>query len=313
MRMRQMSPSRGWASDACLDCGLVGRRGKTSMVPAHADASIVTSPTDGLQSDRVVHKWPQVARDGYAAVPVIAADVGSRRYIARVLQRVGFKVVSFAELPEALSALARQQYDAVVLSGRDECVEWCSAVHELRPDLPVLFVLQDAREAAVAHVLDAGADCLEAPFLESDLIARARLLFRLVWRRHGLVIPGSGNSIRLDLVRPGVHVGGREVALTKLEYRTLWVLSQDLGGISRFSDIERSVWGDAAGARRLALRGVIAGLRQKLIGRSDDQLLLQTEPRVGYRLLSSWCSDADRWFSDPGRNLPKSTDTHCTI
>ena len=287
MRTRQMSPSRGWASDACLDWGLVGRRGKTSMVLAHADVSIIASPTGGLRSDRVVHKWPQVARDGYAAVPVIAADIGSRRYIARVLQSVGYKVVSFAELPEALSALATQQYDAVVLSGRDECVEWCSAVHELRPDLPVLFVLQDVREAAVARILDAGADCLESPFLESDLIARAMLLYRLVWRRYGLNMPGSGNSFRLDLVRPRVHVGGRDVALTKAEYRTLWVLTQCLGGISRFSDIERSVWGDAAAARRLALRRVIGSLRQKLTGHSDDQLLLQTEPRIGYRLLSS--------------------------
>lgn len=285
--MRHVSTSRGWSSDACPDRGLFGPHGKTSTVPARAGASIITSPSDGFQRDPVVRKWPLVAQDGYAAVLVIAADVGSRRYIARVLQNVGYKVVSFVEPLEALSAPAKQQYDAVVLSGRNEGADWCSAVHELRPDLPVLFVLQDANEAAVVQMLDAGADCLEAPFLESDLIARARLLFRLVWRRHGLVLPGSGNSFRLDLVRPRVHVGGREVALTKVEYRTLWVLAQGRGGISRFSDIETSVWGDATAARREALHNVISRLRKKLTGRSDDQLLLQTEPRMGYRLLSS--------------------------
>lgn len=284
--MRQLSVAPERSSNVCLDRSQSHRSGDVATASVCVDAPVISSQSDMIWRGHIVRKWPQVALDGYASVPVVAADAGSRRYIARVLQSAGYKVISFVDPQAALTALAQHQFDVIVLSGHEEGAEWCSAVHELRPELPVLFVLQDGSPVEVAQVLDAGADCLEAPFLESDLVARARLLFRLVWRRYGL-IHASGAGFHLDLVRPRVNVRGREIALTELEYRTLWVLAQSRGGVARFSDIERSVWGDAAGARRLALRRIIHTLRQKLTGRFDDQPLLQTERGIGYRLLSS--------------------------
>lgn len=278
--MRQLSVSLS------LDRSLPEQSGDMPTASVCVGAPVITSQSDMIWRGHVVRKWPQVALDGYASVPVVAADAGSRRYITRVLQSAGYKVMSFVEPQAALGALAQYQYDVVVLSGHEEGLDWCSSIHELRPEIPILFVLQSGSPDTVAQVLDADADCLEAPFLESDLVARARLLFRLVWRRYGLV-HASGTGFRLNMVRPRVHVRGREIALTELEYRTLWVLAQAKGGVSRFSDIERSVWGDAAGVRRLALRRVIHTLRQKLTGRCDDQRFLQTERGVGYRLLLS--------------------------
>ncbi|HZV07651.1 MAG TPA: helix-turn-helix domain-containing protein [Gemmataceae bacterium] len=79
--------------------------------------------------------------------------------------------------------------------------------------------------------------------------------------------------------------GGREIALTAVEYRALWTLAQRRGSVSRFCDLEKSVWGTSSSARRAALRQVIQSLRRKLTGRSDDQRLLKTERCIGYRLL----------------------------
>jgi hypothetical protein len=60
---------------------------------------------------------------------------------------------------------------------------------------------------------------------------------------------------------------------------------QSRGGVLRFRDIERRVWGNAACSQRMALRRVIQSLRRKLTGRSNEKLLLKAEPRVGYRLV----------------------------
>ncbi len=283
--MRPESVSHDWTTAERRDLPLVEPLNDAQTTSNSADAAIVPAWNDKFERERVVRRWPQVALDGRAAIPVIALDAGSRRYIARVLQRVGYKVAGFVEPQALLSALTRWQYDVLVLSGHEEQLKWCSAVHVIRPELPMLFVLQNGSSATIAQVLDAGADCLEAPFLEADLVARAKLLFRIAWRKYGLTLPGSESRIRLDVARPRVRIEDRDIALTEVEYRTLWVLAQSQGGVSRFCDIEKSVWGASSCERRTALRRVIQSLRRKLTGRSDDQHLLKTERCVGYRLL----------------------------
>jgi hypothetical protein len=121
--------------------------------------------------------------------------------------------------------------------------------------MPVLFVLEDDSPEGVARLIEAEADdCLAAPFETSDLLARITRLFRLMWQRHGMTVHSGGSSFRVDLVRRCAHVGGREIALSGLEYRTLWVLAQSRGGVPRFRDIERRVWENAACSQRMALR-----------------------------------------------------------
>lgn len=285
MQKRQQPMSRSRSRDGLFDLPLTELPSNLPTAATSAADPIITTQSGGFEDECVVYRWPQVALDGHAAIPVIEPDAGSRRYIARTLQRAGYKVATFVEPQAAMRALAQHQYDVAVLSGRRQELLWCAAVRDVRPELPVLFVLQDGDSDTVARVVDSGVDCLEAPFLESDLIARTGLLFRLVWRQYGLAIPDGESALRLDLRQPHAHVRGREIALTEVEYRTLWVLALGRGGVSRFCDIERSVWGDSTEARRIALRRVIHSLRLKMTGCLDDQLLLKTERCVGYRLL----------------------------
>lgn len=272
------------SGDAGLELRLA--RSPTNGTTASASAAdpVVALQSGGLD-ERVVRQWPQVALDGYAAIPVIASDAGSRRYITRILQRAGCKATGFTEPRAVLGALAERQYDVAVVSGDPAELPWCASLLSVRPELPMLFVFQNGDPDTITQVVDSGIDCLEAPFLESDLIARAGLLFRAVWRQHGLAIPGGEAAVRLHLRQPRAHVEGREISLTAVEYRTLWTLAQSRGGVSRFCDLEKSVWGTSSSARRAALRQVIQSLRRKLTGRSDDQRLLKTERCIGYRLL----------------------------
>jgi len=257
-----------------------------TAAPASPSAPAVTvlSQVEEFPSRSLLVRWPQVALDGCAAVPVVASDPAMRRYIARILQRHGYKATGFAEPQAVLGSLAQHQYDVAVLSGHLGNLTWCSVIREVRPHLPILLILQGGDSEVVGRLIDAGVDCFEAPFLEADLVARTKLLFRAAWRQYGLAVPGGYNRFRLDVARSRVKVGDSEVTLTDAEYRTLWFLVQRPGAVSQFSDIEESVWGKSSNRRRIALRAVIRSLRRKLSGRSDDQSLLRTERCIGYRL-----------------------------
>ncbi|AUC97569.1 hypothetical protein CWS35_27465 [Bradyrhizobium sp. SK17] len=287
MHMQSQPMSHIRSGDVSLE--LRPARSPTNRTIASASAvdPIVALQSGALEDERVVRQWPQVALDGYGAIAVIASDAASRRYITRILQRAGCMATGFTEPQAVLDPLAEREYDVAVVSGDPAELPWCASLLGVRPDLAMLFAFQSGNSDTIAKAIDSGIDCLEAPFLESDLIARSGLLFRSVWRQRGLIIPGGEAAVRLHLYRPRVQVRGREIALTPVEYRTLWALAQSRGGVSRFCDLEKSVWGTSSNARRVALRQVIQGLRRKLNERSDDQRLLKTERCVGYRLLST--------------------------
>jgi two-component system KDP operon response regulator KdpE len=104
--------------------------------------------------------------------------------------------------------------------------------------------------------------------------------------------PRASSELQLDLIQPRVRLGGHEVKLTLLEYRTLWVLSQGRGAVVAFSVIERHVWGDTGKRRRHALSRLVRSLRDKLTDGSVASVLLLTEPRVGYRLCPTTLASA---------------------
>jgi DNA-binding response OmpR family regulator len=230
--------------------------------------------------------WPPTAVCGPAPVLVIDRDPGRRRYVGRVLRVAGCAVTGFAD-PVAAQAAAGQGCDVLVLALDPREQDWLTALRTCRPAwaAPLLVLLEDDSSEAVARALDAGADdCLVAPFDAGDLSARFLRLLRLAWQRRGMApLPGLPN-MQLDLARPRVRVDGREIRLTMLEYRTLWVLAQGDGGVLSFSEIEARVWGGAGKPHRWALRRVIHNLRRKLGSGPSGHVRLTAEPRVGYRL-----------------------------
>jgi DNA-binding response OmpR family regulator len=223
-----------------------------------------------------------MALSGRAAVLVIDADAGRRRYIGRILRAAGCAVAGFADPAAARPALEQKRCDVVLLSLDAQQQDWMAALQACRPahGVPVFALLEDVSGDAVARMLEAGADdCLAAPFDASDLSARIVRLLHLGWRRCGMAAPDANAGLQLDPTRLCVRLGGHEIRLSKLEYRMLWVLAQGRGAVLSFGDIGTRVWGDRGKPQRRALRRVIHNLRRKL---GDDLLL--AEPRVGYRL-----------------------------
>jgi two-component system, OmpR family, KDP operon response regulator KdpE len=231
--------------------------------------------------------WPQAALFGHALVLVIDGDAGRRRYIGRILRAAGCTATVCTDPTAAQPAPIESRCDALLLSLDPPQEDWIArmrACRAVRP-VPMLVLLENAGPEAVARMLDAGADdCLAIPFDAADLSARLARLLRVVWRRRGMAPLDRVADMQLDLARPRVRMNGRDMPLTKLEYRTLWVLAQGEGAVLSFRDIELRAWGDSGKSHHRALRRVIRNLRRKLGSGPSGDVRLLAEPRVGYRL-----------------------------
>lgn len=231
--------------------------------------------------------WHQTALTGHAAVLVIDSDAESLRYIQRSLAASGWAVTGVRDLDSARTILAEKRHDIVLLSLDPRCTGWPTLVRACREAsaAPLFALAENSDAAAVAEVLEQDVDdCLATPFNESDLHIRIRRLLHLGCLRRGVTPPRGPGGLRFDLVRSRVCQGRREIRLTSLEYRTLWVLAEGNGAALTFRAIEARVWGDDGRCHRLSLRRLVRRLRQKLSIGTPETVRLQTEPRVGYRL-----------------------------
>ncbi|HWR90410.1 MAG TPA: winged helix-turn-helix domain-containing protein, partial [Dissulfurispiraceae bacterium] len=91
-------------------------------------------------------------------------------------------------------------------------------------------------------------------------------------------------TIRVDLTKRQVFVGGKEIHLTPIEYRLLALLIRNAGKVVTHSQILREVWGPPYAGQTQYLRVYMAQLRHKLEDDPARPRFLLNEPGVGYRL-----------------------------
>src|SRR4051794_26707681 len=164
-------------------------------------------------------------------VLVVDDDPDVRDSLRRSLTFEGYTVETAADGHAALSAIAAERPDAVVLDLQMPGLgglETCRRLRERGDDVPVLMLT--ARDATRDRVtgLDAGADdYLPKPFALEELLARLRALLR---RRSGPGAAGADGAdgamltfadVRLDAGSHEVTRAGHPVVLTRTEYDLL--------------------------------------------------------------------------------------------
>ena len=139
---------------------------------------------------------------------------------------------------------------------------------------PAAAVVRDSARAAVAK-----------PFGVGELLARIRVALR-----HSSQ-PTAGTDpvievgpLRMDFAEHRVTVGGRDVRLTRTEYKLLATLVRHSGKVLTHRQLLTEVWGINAIAQTHYLRVYMAQLRHKIERDPTRPSLLLTEPGVGYRL-----------------------------
>jgi two-component system, OmpR family, KDP operon response regulator KdpE len=134
--------------------------------------------------------------------------------------------------------------------------------------------------------LDLGADDYVAkPFAVGELLARIRAALRRSPAAAAGTVVRFG-AVEVDLDKRVVRVDAQDVHLTPNEYKLLQVLIQHAGKVLTQRQLLNEVWGPQHTEQAQYLRVYIAQLRRKLERNPARPKHLQTEPGVGYRLVT---------------------------
>ena len=196
----------------------------------------------------------------------------------------GYEVRSASTGEQGLEEVVRRRPDVLLLDlmlpGIDG-LEVCRRVR-LLSDVPIIAVTARGDSTDVVAGLEAGADdYVTKPVVASVLAARIRAVLRRVPVR-----PSETRVGDLELRTDSAVVlrRGKELSLTKTEYKLLCELAEQPGAVKTREDLLRNVWGyDYFGDTRL-LDVHVRRLRVKVEDDPGDPQLILTVRVIGYRL-----------------------------
>jgi two-component system response regulator MprA len=220
-------------------------------------------------------------------VLVVDDDRGVREAVDRALRVAGFETDLAADGLQALAAIGRRPPDAVVLDVMMPAMDGLAVCRRLRTAgdrTPVLLLT--ARDAVRdrVHGLEAGADdYLPKPFDLDELLARLRALIRRsLWSDPSEDVL-SAAGVELDLRAYEVRRDGRELELTRTEFRLLELFLRHPGQVLTRELISERIWSYQFGRTSNPLEVYVGYLRRKLEAQSEPRVL-HTVRGVGYVL-----------------------------
>jgi two-component system, OmpR family, KDP operon response regulator KdpE len=221
-------------------------------------------------------------------VLVVDDDSQMRRAVTNALSARGYSVLTATSGEAALSVMAEEQLDLVLLDLGLPGIEGHEVIKRLRSwsELPVIVIsVRESQEEKVA-ALDAGADDYVAkPFGMKELLARMRAVQRRVTAEIEPVPILHFDDLEIDLLKKLVKLDGESIHLTPTEYRLLESMATNPGKLLTHQWLLQQVWGRGYGTESHYLRIYVKQLRQKLKDTPSAPRWITTEPGLGYRWL----------------------------
>jgi len=235
-------------------------------------------------SDRVV---PDVQHE----ILIIEDDAEIRRFLRATLSAAHYRLQEAATVAEGLAQASYRPPDVILLDlglPDGDGVDVIRLIRKWNRSLPIIVLSVRSQEHDKISALDAGADdFVNKPFAIGELLARLRVAVRRTsdsGRENGTA-PFSIGDLEVDFTRRRVTVDGKEVHLTRIEYKLLHVLVQHAGRVLTHTQLLSEVWGPQHQEQAHYVRIYMAQLRRKLESDPARPRYLQTEPGVGYRLV----------------------------
>jgi len=212
---------------------------------------------------------------------IVAGSAEERHKLKTGLDLQNYATEAVKTGEEALEKASVNDYDIIILDS-PLAAEIVKRLRQMEVAAGIIVLTPAKRGTEAVEVLEAGADdCLAKPFMQAELSARIRALLR----RERSVKP---TQLRVgDLILdPGSHTvwrAGREIYLTKKEYRLLDYLMRRPGYVCTRNMIGERVWGYDFDSKSNVIDVYIGYLRRK-IDRGFQPKLIHTIRDVGYKI-----------------------------
>ncbi len=227
-------------------------------------------------------------------VLVVDDEPQIRRLLDAGLKGYGYQVITAANGQDALTAVAQQAPNIVILDialgAPPDGLEVCRTLREWSK-VPIIMLSVRGEEKTKVAALNAGADdYLTKPFGMEELKAR----IQAVLRRTSMEPTSTPSAeirvgdLLIDLSNRRVLVEGEEVHLTPKEYDLLRLLATNPGKVMTHRTLLSKVWGSEYGDMDHYVRVFINQIRKKLRENPARNIrYILNEPGVGYRFVDT--------------------------
>ncbi|UHS63384.1 response regulator [Agrobacterium vaccinii] len=224
-----------------------------------------------------------------ARILVVDDEPQIRRFLRPALAAAGYEVIEAENGADALKAVATAAPELVILDLGLPDMDGKDVIASLRgwSEIPIIILSARDRETEKIAALDLGADdYIEKPFTIGELTARIRTAMRHRGTASKAPSVVTTDGLTIDMIQRIVLRDGKSIRLTPKEYDLLTLLAHHAGRVVTHRTLLTSVWGPAHEEDLHYLRVFIGQLRQKIERDPAQPKIVQTEPGVGYRLLS---------------------------
>ena len=222
-----------------------------------------------------------------ATILIIDDEAPMRRLLRLCLEDAGWKVNECDAGQPGLIEIAAIRPDAILLDLGLPDLSGQEVLRRIREwsQVPIVIIsVQESADEKITALENGADDYITKPFNGREVTARLRAVMRRcndipeepVFRTGGLSV---------DLAARTISVYEAPVKLTAIEYSLLRMLIRHAGKVVTQKQLLTEVWGPQAEANTHYLRVFLTHLRKKIDPKAIG--LIQTEPRIGYRLIES--------------------------
>ena len=195
------------------------------------------------------------------SVLVIEDEKSICDFIAKTLNASDYKAVTAGSGKEGLAILTSALPDLVLLDLGLPDMDGIDIIKQTREwsSLPIIVISARVQEREKVAALDAGADdYITKPFGTDELLARIRTAIRhsnkIVDDKVNSTRPYSARGLVVDFGKRLVTVEGKEIHLTRVEYKIVSMLAQNSDKVITYSSLIEQVWGPYADDNNRILR-----------------------------------------------------------
>jgi DNA-binding response OmpR family regulator len=216
---------------------------------------------------------------------IIEDDPAMLRGLKDNFEFKGYRVKTAQDGERGLEAALAENPDLIILDimlPKINGYEVCRLIREKNLDMPIIMLTAKDQESDVILGLNLGADdYVTKPFSIKELLARAEAFLRR--RKKGEPEVYEFGDCRLDTVSETLMRNGKEVTLTRGEFKMLHMFLRKAGCSLTCDEIRNTVWGYSHFITLQDIDRTVNILRSKIEPDPSNPTFIRTIEVIGYK------------------------------